>query len=162
MAIGDTNQPINGIPSLTASELLSLYAKYNIVPGPTDLSSDQENALKYSAAGIERQIALRAGNVPNSGIRGDENLAPLTVAATVEGHAVTLGVAAVAPPPAGGPTGTTTFSTSGGFLTPSGSPVALAPGVGPISSISVGGIDLTTILIGAVALGAAWYLWKHR
>lgn len=77
--IGDTYAP-SGAPSLTAGEITQLYQQYlGRTPTAAEMASEQENALKYSAAGIERQISLRAGNVAGSGIRGDEGLPNLTV-----------------------------------------------------------------------------------
>src|SRR5882672_5678440 len=85
--IGSTAEPTGGIPSLTDSEIVQLYQQYlHRDPDGTELASERDNALKYSAAGIERQIANRAGNVAGSGIRGDEGAAPLTVPATVVAH----------------------------------------------------------------------------
>lgn len=78
-AIGDTYAPALGQPSLTASEIQQLYSKYNLTMSSSDLASELENANKYSAAGIERQIALRAGNAPGTGIRGDEGAPSLTI-----------------------------------------------------------------------------------
>jgi len=77
----DRNAPTGGVPSLTAGQITDIYQAYlHRPPTPEELTSEQENALKYSAAGIENQIALRAGNVAGSGIRGDEGLPALTQA----------------------------------------------------------------------------------
>jgi hypothetical protein len=74
-----TAAPTGGVPSLTASQITDIYNYYLHRPPTSDeLASEMENALKYSAAGIEQQIALRAGNVAGSGIRGDEGLPALT------------------------------------------------------------------------------------
>lgn len=78
--IGSTAAPTGGVPSLTTSEITQLYQQYlGRSPDASELSSEMENALKYSAAGIERQIANRAGNVAGSGVRGDEGAPSLTV-----------------------------------------------------------------------------------
>jgi hypothetical protein len=75
----DTTAPTGGVPSLTASQITDIYNYYlHRPPTSEELASEMENALKYSAAGIERSIALRAGNVAGSGIRGDEGLPALT------------------------------------------------------------------------------------
>jgi hypothetical protein len=81
MLFTDRNAPTGGVPSLTAGQITDIYEFYlHRPPTSEELVSEQENALKYSAAGIENQIALRAGNVAGSGIRGDEGLPPLTQA----------------------------------------------------------------------------------
>lgn len=80
MAIGDTYAPALGQPSLSAGEITSLYQKYiGRAPDAGEIASELENANKYSAAGIERQIALRGGNAAGSGVRGDEALPALTI-----------------------------------------------------------------------------------
>src|SRR5262245_43627131 len=113
-----TSEPV-GAPSLSDSQIIQLYNWWlNRPPDPTELQSERENALKYSAAGIERQIALRAGNVASSGVRGDEGAASLTVArpapivTTQVGNVVATGAAAIAPSaaPQTGPLGLMTPS----------------------------------------------------
>lgn len=160
MAIGDTAQPTNGVPSLTDSEIVSLYQKWlGRGPDASELASERENALKYAAAGIENQIANRAGNTPASGVRGDEGQAPLTVPASQAGHVAALGPAAIVvnPDSYSSPAGLAAASPTL-VAQPSGS-TSFAP---TTSTASVGGLSLPTILIGAVALGAAFYLWEHR
>ena len=162
MSIGSTAEPFGGVPSLTDGEIISLYQKYlGRAPDSGELSSERENAMKYSAAGIERQIANRAGNAPNTGIRGDEGLAPLTVAyvpppihAADAGHFVTQGAAAVSGAlmsPAG-PTGTI-------YATAAGSAPNYSAGFG---SSQANGISTQMILLLLAAAAAAYYFLVVR
>jgi hypothetical protein len=159
-----TAEPV-GAPSLTDSEIVQLYNWWlNRPPDPVELASERENAWKYSAAGIERQIANRSGNVASSGIRGDEGAPALTVAAPPATHADAGNVAAsgasaaassLAIAPAG-PTGLVApwrdLPQYGGAISGGGLAGNYAP--------SGGGLSLTTIAIGALVLGAAFFLWK--
>lgn len=157
-----TQEPTGGVPSLSDSEIVQLYNWWlNRPPDGSELNSERGNALKYSAAGIERQIAMRAGNVASSGIRGDEGSTALTVAAPIidshVGSVVTVGASAIAHPD---------LVTSGplGLMTPD-RPVAgyyNIPGAPMTAGFSGGGLSMTTILIGAAVLGAAWFLMKGR
>lgn len=154
--IGDTSEPTNGIPSLTTDEIISLYYKYlQRAPDANELATDSANALKYSAAGIERGIALRGSNTAGSGVRGDETLAPLTVPATITGNVVTMGPAATAQ-------GSTATGPTGTLAAP------LTPGLAPTYTNAaqlIGaprtGLSLTTMLIlGAMAVAAYFLLVK--
>lgn len=141
-------------PSLTASDVTQLYQWWlNRPPMSDELASELDNATRYSAAGIERQIANRAGNVAGSGVRGDEGAPSLTVqpAPILDAHAgsvASVGVAAIAPyaPAQAGPVG---------LQTPYGANV---PTQVYQASVLPGGISLTTILIGAAVIGAAYFL----
>jgi hypothetical protein len=154
-----TSEPV-GVPSLTDAQIVQLYNWWlNRPPTNDELISERENALKYSAAGIERQIANRAGNVAGSGTRGDETSGALTVAAPIipsqVGNIATMGPAAIAPGAVsqGGPLGLS--SAAGQYGAPSTYYASAAP-------VSLFGLSLTTIAIGAAVLGAAWYLLKGR
>lgn len=159
MAIGDTNEPV-GAPSLTPEEIIFLYQKYlQREPTATELKSEVENSYKYSAAGIERQIANRAGNVAGSGVRGDEGLAPLTVPYVppppvirpdVIGSVITMGASAI--PYGPGPSGPT------GSVYPTGAyaPASYFPAAG------VGGLSMTTLLLLAALAAAAYYVLVVR
>lgn len=157
MAIGDTNEPV-GAPSLSPAEIMSLYQQYlHRTPTDSELASEIENSWKYSAAGIERQIMNRAGNVAGSGVRGDEGLAPLTVAYVppppvlrpeVIGSVITMGASAIPGGVASGPTG---LVSPGGYT-----PGAYYP------SASLGGLSMTTLLILAALAAAAYYLLVVR
>jgi hypothetical protein len=157
-----TSEPV-GVPSLTDAQIVQLYNWWlNRPPSNDELISERENALKYSAAGIERQIANRSGNVAASGVRGDETSGALTVAAPIipsqVGNVATMGPSAIAPG-AGPQTGPL------GLSTPSAAPYAPSTyygAAGPIQGISIFGLSLTTIAIGVAVLGAAWYLLKGR
>jgi len=161
MAIGDTSEPV-GAPSLTEQEIIFLYQKYlGRPPDANELASEKENALKYSAAGIERQIMLRAGNVASSGIRGDETLAPLTVPyspppvvreSSMGGYVTTGPSATSAGPVPVGPTGLMYASAAGAYNGGYYTPQPSAP--------SLGGISMTTILILAAMAGAAFYFLR--
>ena len=164
-----TQEPV-GAPSLTDAEIVQLYQWWlGRPPDPVELSSERENAWKYSAAGIERQIANRSGNVAGSGIRGDEGAPSLTVAAPIISHAdagnvATAGASAAVAGLAIAPSGPIGLVApwrdlpqyGGGYPTATGSMVAPQPSGG------FGGFSLTTIAIGALVLGAGFYLWKNR
>ncbi len=172
MAIGDTTAPTGGVPSLTADEITSLYLKYlGRPPEGNELASELENANKYSAAGIERQIANRASNVAGSGIRGDEGLPSLTQPAPVA-SAVTAGPStpSASTPPTVGPTGLAnpiapinyaTMQTGAQYgYTPrsGGGGTTFVPAGGGGGGLFGGGI-MTWLVVGGVAFGA-WYLLK--
>jgi len=152
--IGDRNEPTGGVPSLTDGEIITLYQKYlHRGPDAQELASERENAMKYSAAGIEGQIADRGGNVPLSGVRGDETRAPLTIPAQIAGNVATMGPAAIVlGPTAAGPTGTipALYGASGSAQNPG---AYYGASVAP----SFGGFSVTTLAIVAVVAGAAWY-----
>lgn len=153
-----TTEPTGGVPSMSDSEIVQAYNWWlNRPPDGSELSSERANALKYSAAGIERQIAMRSGNVASSGVRGDEGLAPLTMPAPIlsshVGSVVTVGAAAIAPD---GVTQTGPL----GLMTPAG--VAVPAGNYYGASVVPAGLSLTTILIGAAVLGAGFYLLRGR
>jgi|SRR5882672_242498 len=170
--IGSTAEPTGGIPSLTDSEIVQLYQQYlHRSPDGTELASERENALKYSAAGIERQIANRAGNTAGSGIRGDEGLAPLTVPyvppapvavpPSQVGNVVSMGPSAIQPgPSSSGPTGTLTgyYGSAYGPI-PNYGPGAPSPSFVGGSSAAAGPLGLSWemwLILGAAAV-AAWY-----
>jgi hypothetical protein len=167
-----TQEPIGG-PSLSDAEIVQLYQWWlGRPPDPVELSSERENAWKYSAAGIERQIANRSGNVASSGIRGDEGAPSLTVAAPIVSHAdagnvATAGASAASAGLAIAPSGPT------GLVAPwrdlpqyggsyPGAGYATGSMVAPGAGGGFGGLSLTTIAIGALVLGAGFYLWKNR
>lgn len=168
--IGSTAEPTNGIPSLTDGEIYTLYQKYlHRDPDSGELASERENAMKYSAAGIERQISLRAGNAPNTGVRGDEGLPSLTVAApppVYDSHAgsvIAAGPAAIVngPTPTG-PTGLQTATMPAPYASP-----AYAGGQAPYYGASAAsgglfGMSMTTLLVLAAAAGAAWYFFVKK
>lgn len=145
-----TAEPV-GAPSLTDNEIAQLYVWWiGRPPEGNELPSERQNALKYSAAGIERQIANRAGNVGGSGVRGDEGSAALTVPAPpraipadVAGSLITMGPSALYQP-TNGPTGL-----AGPYA---GAYYSAAP--------SVGGFSLTTLAILAAVVGAAIYFMR--
>lgn len=159
-----TLEPV-GAPSLSDSEIINLYNWWlGRPPDSVELASERENALKYSAAGIERQIALRSGNVAGSGVRGDEGAAPLTVArpapivSSQVGNVVATGAAAIAPtaPIQAGPVGLMTPSyMPGAYSYPSAQQVYQA-------SVLPGGFSFTTIAIVAAVAGAAWFLFLRK
>ena len=157
MAIGDTNEPV-GAPSLSEGEIISLYQKYlGRSPDGGELASEKENALKYSAAGIERQIANRAGNVAGSGVRGDEGLPSLTVPyvpPAALASVLTMGPTAIPtsymPIGPSGPTGLVNPN----FTTTMYRPTASA--AGPF------GLDMTTMLLLAAVAFAAYYLLVRK
>lgn len=169
MAIGDVIAPHDGIPSLTDQEIIALYNQYlGRGPDSGELASERDNAMKYAAAGIERQIANRAGNVAGSGVRGDEGLAPLTqpyiapaapnvplyVPQGQVGNVITMGPAAASPSPMPmGPTGTI-YPAYGSPFPPGG--VFGAQGLG------IGGLSMSTLLLIAALAGAAYYLLYVR
>lgn len=191
MAIGDTYAPALGQPSLTPAEITSLYLKYlQRPPDATEMASEMENANKYSAAGIERQIALRSGNTAGSGVRGDENLPALTIPRPVP----------VAPVPAVDLRNQVRVESGGGMLAPVGSVATFGPAgtldtsftAGPVGLVrppgnvvpgrevytsgnfiggggapvteslpaAAGGLDTTMLLVLAGVGFAAWYLLK--
>jgi hypothetical protein len=154
--IGSTAEPTGGIPSLTDGEIYTLYQKYLFRnPDAQELASERENAMKYSAAAIERQIANRGSNVAASGVRGDEGLPSLTVAAPIAGNVITMGMAAnTAGVSVTGPTGTVP-STYGPYAAP---PNAMYQG--NIGGASIGGLSMTTIGILVVMAGAAFYFFR--
>lgn len=158
--IGSTAEPTGGIPSLTDGEIVQLYQQY-LFRGPDsgELASERENAMKYSAAGIERQIANRAGNVGGSGVRGDEGLPSLTVPASHAAAVVTMGPAAIiSAPSAAGPTGTIQAYGGGG-----GSALAPYGYANPYAQpATILGFPLTTVALIAVMAGAAWYFVTRR
>lgn len=173
---GSTAEPTGGVPSLTASEITDIYGEvFNRPPDATELASELENALKYSAAGIERQIRLRASNAPNTGVRGDENLAPLSVHVAVPtpiaGNVATVGPAALEP--SGTPTGPTgtlaapnvygpgTYMQQPSYSPGGAGPTGIVRGYTPSAAPSAGGFDTTTLLIiGAMAVAAYFLLVK--
>lgn len=168
--IGDNSEPTGGVPSLTDGEIYILYQKYfHRDPDARELASERENAMKYSAAGIERQIANRASNTAGSGVRGDEGLPALTVAAPppaiADNHAgniVTMGAAAFAPgATASGPTGNIQgmYGGGGSALAP-GYYASGAPGVAPASTIF--GMSTTTVLLLLAIAGAGYYFLVVR
>jgi hypothetical protein len=161
--LSSTDAPV-GAPSLTDSQIIQLYNWWlGRPPDSVELASERENALKYSAAGIERQIANRAGNVSGSGVRGDEGAPSLTIVrpapivSTQVGSIVSTGVSAIAPgaAPQTGPLG---------LMTPSYLPGSYAyPSAQQNYSASVlGGFSFTTIAIAAVVAGAAWFLFLRK
>lgn len=162
MAIGDTSEPY-GSPSLSDQEIIALYQRHlGRSPDAVELGSERENAMKYSAAGIERQIANRASNAPTSGVRGDEGRAPITIpyvppppppAAPLVipqsqlGNVLTMGPSALAAGPM-----------------PSGPTGLMSPGYGgsvPMSA-SLGGFDMTTLIILAAVAAAAYLLFLRK
>lgn len=187
LAIGDTYAPALGQPSLSPAEITQLYMKYLLrPPDAQEMASEMENANKYSAAGIERQIALRAGNAPASGVRGDETLAPLTIPRPVAPAMpyapppdlrtqVTVDNAPVGSVATFGPAGTLDTGYSGGpvgLVGPAGNVVpgrsvttagnfVAGNGGGLLAAPSAsGGMDMMTlVVIGGMAF-AAWYLLK--
>lgn len=162
--IGDTAEPTGGVPSLSDAEIVQLYQKYiRRPPDDVEFASERQNALRYSAAGIERQIANRASNVPSIGIRGDEGLAPLTIPAPVLvpdnhlGNVLTMGPAAIVPGLSySGPTGLKP-GTYGQFL-----PGASSGYLGPAGASLPFGLDATTLLVIAAMAGAAYYFLVKR
>jgi hypothetical protein len=168
MLFTDTTAPTGGVPSLTPDQITQLYEFYfHRPPDSVELASEMENALKYSAAGIERQIANRAGNVAGSGIRGDEGLPALTQP----------------PPPPVLSAVTTSIATPGANVPPTGLygtvnaslPVNYATnqvgrqfgygdyqtGGGVVQAAAGGGFDMTTLLvIGAIGVAAYFLLVK--
>lgn len=153
--IGDRNEPTGGVPSLTDGEIITLYQKYlHRAPDAQELSSERGNALKYSAAGIEAQIADRAGNTPASGVRGDENRAPLTIPAPIAGNVATMGPAALVQ-------GATAAGPTGNLAALYGGPgTAQNPGAYYASAAGPFGLSTTTLLIVAAMAAAAWYFLK--
>ena len=148
---GQTAEPTGGVPSLTAAQITNLYQLYlNRPPTVDELASEQQNALKYSAAGIERSIADRGSNTAGSGVRGDEGQPALTVPVEHAGNVVSTGPGAITPSTAtaGGPTGPIP-ATLGGAVSSYAIPSSIAP--------TGGGFDLTTMLI-LGAVGVAAYL----
>lgn len=169
--IGSTAEPTGGIPSLTTSEIVQLYQKYiGRPPDAIELASEQENAMKYSAAGIERQIANRASNVAGSGIRGDEGLPSLTtpalppvVPATQVGNVVTMGPAGIDHgPSSSGPTGTLTgyYGAPYGPMTTYGQGATSAPRTSAAGGVF--GMSWSTIALLAAVAGAAYYFLVVR
>lgn len=80
MARGDTLEPALGVPSLTPGEIDSIYREaFGRATEGNEMASELENANKYSAAAIERQIKNRASNAAGSGVRGDEGKPSLTI-----------------------------------------------------------------------------------
>lgn len=163
---GSTAEPTGGIPSLTPAEITQIYVEvFGRSPDGTELASEMENAMKYSAAGIERQIRNRGGNVAGSGLRGDEGAAPLTVPApppAISGNVITMGPAALAPAVTPtGPTGTLAAPNvypiypGGGYGGGGYNPGPLAPASGGLF-----GLDTTTLMIIAVAGAAAFYFLR--
>lgn len=172
--IGDTYAPALGQPSLTASEITALYQQYlGRAPYPSELSSELENANKYSAAAIERQISLRAGNAPGSGVRGDEGAPSLTIARP--------NAPAMVVTPAGAPVGSLATMGAAGTLdtAPTVGPTGLSqPNTVPgrtfyygedapmsVSSSSAGGgglfgMDAMTMVVVAGVAAAAYFLLK--
>lgn len=151
-----TAEPV-GARSLTDSEIVQLYQWWLLRPPSADeMQSERENSNKYSAAGIERQIANRAGNVSGSGVRGDEGLRSLTVAAPIivahSGSVAASGPAAIAPTadPQTGPLG---LSTPGAQYPYPSQYYGAAPRAGL-------GLSVGTLAIGAAVIGAAWFLAK--
>jgi hypothetical protein len=67
-----------GGSALDASTLTSIYLQtFGRPPDANEMASDLDNARRYGDAGVIRGIQLRAGNVPSSGVRGDEFLPSL-------------------------------------------------------------------------------------
>lgn len=159
--IGDQNEPTNGIPSLTDGEIDTLYNKYfRRGPDARELASERENAMKYSAAAIERQIANRAGNVAGSGVRGDEGLPSLTIPAQHVGNVMTMGAAAIAPgATATGPVGNVPALYGG----PAGSSASV-PGAyyANTGGATIAGLPIVTVAILALMAGAAWYFLRKK
>jgi hypothetical protein len=159
---GDTTAPDNGIPSLTPAEITAIYQEvFNRPPDANELATDSANALKYSAAGIERGIRLRGSNDAGSGVRGDENLPSLTFQVphpAIAGNVVTMGPAALAPTSTPtGPTGTLAApNTYGAPIGLQGGPIYV-----PATPAASFGLDATTLLIiAAMAAGAFFFLRK--
>jgi hypothetical protein len=166
----DTTAPTGGVPSLTPDQITQLYQYYlHRPPDSAELASEMENALKYSAAGIERQIANRAGNVAGSGIRGDEGLPALTQPPpppVVSAVTTSLATPDATVPPAGlfgtiNPSLPINYATNqsgrqfgyGAYQTGGGLP-AVAASAG-------GGFDMMTLLvIGAIGVAAYFLLVK--
>lgn len=162
MAIGDGFIPVLGQPSLTRSEVISLYTKYGINDyTENDIASDLENANKYSAVGIEGQIAKRATNVPGTGY------APVPIIPVINATPPATPPSVVGNVLANGPTANTTSPVG-----PTGPIIAVqGPGVQGVSTPAdatryaapASGISSTTILIGVAVLGAAAFLLlRHR
>jgi hypothetical protein len=150
-----TQEPTGGVPSMSDAEIVRAYNWWlNRPPDGSELESERGNALKYSAAGIERQIAMRSGNVASSGTRGDEGLAPLTKPAPIYdshvGSIITSGPSAIGPYNGvqGGPIG---------LMSPG---QAYYPNTFYGAATQPAGLSMTTILIGAAVLAGAWFLWK--
>lgn len=170
---GRTAEPVGG-PSLTDSEIVQLYQWWlNRPPDPVELASERENAFKYSAAGIERQIANRSGNVAGSGVRGDEGAAPLTTpyvppAATHAdaGNVAASGASAAASSLAIAPAGPTGLVAPWRDLPQYGGNIGgggLSGNYGATAGGGfLGGLSLTTVLIGVAVLGAGFFLWSRR
>jgi len=187
MARGDTLEPALGVPSLTAGEITQIYQEaFGRPPTGSELSSELENANKYSAAGIERQIRNRAANAPGTGIRGDEGLPALTMPRPIRNNPVPPPSAVVSPLPPVGSVVTSGPSTPSGDTPPTVGPTGLANPLLPINYATMqygpkfgysggngglalaqpvpsapgsSGFDLTTyLIIGGMAL-AAWYLF---
>lgn len=162
MIFGNSTQaPTNGIPSLTDAQITLLYQTYlGRPPDATELASEEQNALKYSAAGIENQISLRAGNTPGSGIRGDEGQAPLTVQPAVVAHVLSgVPIAAVS---SDANTNMLPVGPTGTIQAVQGSPiVTTAAGVSVPAASTIGGFDTTTLLILA-AMGIGVFLLLRR
>ena len=155
---GQTAQPTGGVPSLTASQIVGIYENWlGRDPDANELATDQQSALKYSAQGVEIQIANRSNNAPGSGQLGTVGLQDgNTIPAAVAGNVLSVGPAALVSAPAPvGPTGTI-YTTQGAPIYSAGVGV---PAVAAASSI--GGLSMTTLLlIGGVAIAAFLLLRK--
>lgn len=165
MARGSTAEPTGGVPSLTTDELIAIYQEYgHRAPDAGELSSDSANAMKYSAAGIERGIAQRFSNVAGSGVRGDEGLPSLTVPAPLVipqsqiGNVITMGAAAIQPGLSqSGPTGLNV----GTYGQPAGGGYYPSYAAGAGSGLPFGLTPMTLLLLAGVA-GGAWYFLVRK
>jgi hypothetical protein len=158
-----------GAPSLSDSEIINLYNYWlNRPPDPVELASERDNAMKYSAAGIERQIANRSGNVAGSGVRGDEGSVSLSIAAPSPvyvshadaGNYAATGAAAGAASLAIAPAGPTGLVAPWRDLPQFGSSSSAYGS--PFDQPAGGGLSLMTLAIGAAVIGAGWFLWQSK
>lgn len=164
-----TSAPAPGQSSMTDAMIIQAYqywlgrSPYSPSnPGPdgdtSELASEENNALKYSAAGIERTIAARSGNVPGAPAVALPSVtvpyvAPVVVTADVAGNVAAVGPSATQTS-AVGPTGLI-VATQGPTVTPAVVSTASAP------TSTILGFDPTTLIILAVVAGAAWFLIKR-
>lgn len=159
--IGDSFPPPLGQPSLTRDEIITLYNRYGLSYSESDIASDLENANKYSATGIEGQIAKRASNVAGSGVAVVpvitvlNSTPPLTnVPDSHVGNVLATG-APIAPGTyaASGPTGLAP-GYYGGPVYPGGTPA------GTNAAASIFGFSPLTLIVLVAMAGAAFYFLR--